>query len=93
MRGGKTRSRESWKTTLGSKGAQSENQLSDSLKKVQLTLSQGKKKKGDEVDDDEGDDDAVRTSLSQDQVTVTLCTEEFFFSMVNHVGGGGWSSL
>ncbi len=97
MRGGQTRSRESWKTTLGSKGAKSENQLSDSLKKVQLTLSQGKKKKGDEVDDDEGDDDAVKTSFSQDQVTATLCTEELFFSiqytcspaykMVNHVGG------
>jgi hypothetical protein len=34
-------------------------------------------KKGDEVADDE-DDDAVRTSVSQDQVTATLCTEELF---------------
>jgi hypothetical protein len=36
-----------------------------SLKKVKLTLSQGKKKKGDEVADDKDDDDAVRTSVSQ----------------------------
>jgi hypothetical protein len=37
---------------------------SESLKKVQLTPSQGKKK-GDEVADDKDDDDAVRTSVSQ----------------------------
>jgi hypothetical protein len=36
-----------------------------SLKKVKLTLSQGKKKKGDEVADDKDDDDARRTSVSQ----------------------------
>jgi hypothetical protein len=41
-----------------------ENWHSDSLKKDQLTLSQGKKKKGDDVADDE-DDDVVRTSVSQ----------------------------
>jgi hypothetical protein len=35
------------------------------FKKGQLTLSQGKMKKGDDVADDE-DDDAVRTSVSQD---------------------------
>jgi hypothetical protein len=35
-----------------------ENCHSDSLEKVKLTLSQGKKKKGDEVDDGD-DDDAV----------------------------------
>jgi hypothetical protein len=46
---------------------------------VQSTLSQDKKKKGDEVADDE-DDDAVRTSMSQDRVTATLCTEELFVS-------------
>jgi hypothetical protein len=40
---------------------------SDSLKKVQLTLFQGKKKEGDEVSDYE--DDAVRNS-----VLATLCT-------------------
>ncbi len=34
-------------------------------------------KKGDDVADDE-DDDAVRTSVSQDQVTVTLCPEKLF---------------
>jgi hypothetical protein len=38
---------------------------SDSLKKVELTLSQGKKKQGDDVADDE-DDDVVRNSVSQD---------------------------
>jgi hypothetical protein len=54
-----------------------ENWHSDSLIKVQLTLFQGKKKKGDEVADD-GDDDAVITSVSQDQVTATLCTEKSF---------------
>ncbi len=43
---------------------------------VQLTLFQGKKKKGDEVDDD----DAVRTSVSQDRVTATLCTKKLFLS-------------
>jgi hypothetical protein len=37
------------------------------------------KKKGDEIADDE-DDDAVRTSVSQDRVTATLCTEESFLS-------------
>jgi hypothetical protein len=41
---------------------------SDSLKKVQLTLSQVKKKKGDEVADDEDDDDAVRTSESPNDI-------------------------
>ncbi len=46
---------------------------------VQSTLSQGRKKKGDEVADDE-DDDAVRTSMSQDRVTATLCTEELLVS-------------
>jgi hypothetical protein len=45
----------------------------------QNTLSQGKKEKGDEVADDE-DDDAVRTGLSQDRMTATLCTEELFLS-------------
>jgi hypothetical protein len=34
-------------------------------------------KKGEDVADYE-DDDVVRTSVSQDQVTVTLCTEEWF---------------
>ncbi len=33
-------------------------------------------KKGDDVAVD--DDDAVRTSVSQNQVTVTLCTDELF---------------
>ncbi len=49
-------------------------------KKVQLTLSQHKKKKGDEAADKEDDDDAVRTSASQDRVTVALCTEKLFLS-------------
>jgi hypothetical protein len=33
--------------------------------------------KGDEVADDEDDDD-VRTSVSEDRMTATLCTEELF---------------
>ncbi len=57
-----------------------ENWDSDSLKKVQLTLSQGKKKKGDEVADYK-DNDAVRISVSQDRVTATLCTEELFSAL------------
>jgi hypothetical protein len=52
---------------------------SDSLKKGQLTLSQGKMKKEDDAADDE-DNDAVRTSVSPDQVTATMCTEELFLS-------------
>jgi hypothetical protein len=32
------------------------------------------KKKGDDVEDE--DDDVVRTSVSQNRVTETLCTEE-----------------
>ncbi len=48
-------------------------------KKVKLTLSQGKEMKGDE-DVYEDDDDAVRTSVSQDRMPVTLCTEEQFLS-------------
>jgi hypothetical protein len=39
-------------------------------------------KKGDDVADDE-DDDAVRTSVSQDRVTVPLCTEELFIRTQN----------
>ncbi len=44
-----------------------ENRHSYSLKRGQLTLSQGKMKKGDVVAVDD-DDDAVRTSVSQDRV-------------------------
>jgi hypothetical protein len=44
-----------------------ENRHSDGLKKGQLTFSQGKMKKGDDVADD-NDDDAVRTSVSQERV-------------------------
>jgi hypothetical protein len=54
------------------------NRLSVSLKKNQLTLSQGMLKKGN-VDDDAVDDDEVRTTVSsQDCATATLKTEEFF---------------
>jgi hypothetical protein len=54
-------------------------------------------KKGDNVADvaDEEDDDAVRTSVSQDGVTATPCTEELFLrtsslhiSDRSNVGGG-----
>jgi hypothetical protein len=54
------------------------NRPSVNLKKNQLTLSQGMLKKGN-VDDDAVDDDEVRTiAPSQDCVTATLKTEEFF---------------
>ncbi len=43
---------------------------------IKLTLSQSKKKKGDEVADYEDDDDVVRTSVLQDQMRATLFTEE-----------------
>jgi hypothetical protein len=52
------------------------NRHSDSLKKDN-TLTQGKMKKEDDVADYDKYD-AVRTSVSQDRVTVTLCTEELF---------------
>ncbi len=54
-----------------------ENWHSDSLKKVKLSLSQGKKKKGYEFDD-EDDDDVVRTSVSQDRALLTPFTEPLF---------------
>ncbi len=53
------------------------NRHSDSLKKGQLTLSEGIVKKGDDVSVDD-DDDTMRTSVSQNQVIVILCTEELF---------------
>jgi hypothetical protein len=49
------------------------------LQQNRNTLSQGKEKEGDEVeDDDDDDDDMVRTSVSKDRVTATLCNEELF---------------
>ncbi len=44
----------------------------------QNTLSQGMVKKGDDVAVDDDDDDAVRTSVSQIRVTVTLCIDQLF---------------
>jgi hypothetical protein len=61
MRGDQRRSRESWKTTLTSPGPKLDNWHSDSLKKFQLILSQGKKKKVDDVAHDE-EDDKVKTN-------------------------------
>jgi hypothetical protein len=52
------------------------NRHSDSLKKSQLTLFHGMLKKGDVNDDT--DDDEVRTSVSQNCVTATQNTVEFF---------------
>jgi hypothetical protein len=49
----------------------------DSQKKSQLSLSQGRLKKGD-VYDDADDDDEVRTSALQKRATASLSTEEFF---------------
>ncbi len=73
--------RKSLKTTLESQGTyrSRKNWHKDNLKRAQLTYSLSKKKKGDEVVDD-GNDDAMRTSVSQDRVTETLCTEELFLS-------------
>ncbi len=51
------------------------NRHSASLKKGELILFQGEMEKGDDVADD---DDVMRTSVSQDSVTATLCTEELF---------------
>jgi hypothetical protein len=65
------------KTALEIQRTLSENWHSDGQKKVQLTLSQGKKKKGDGVEDKD-DDDVVRTSTSRERVTVTLSAEELF---------------
>jgi hypothetical protein len=48
-----------------------ENMHSDSLKKGQLTLSQGEMKKGDDVADDD-DDDVERTNMSQGRVTTCV---------------------
>ncbi len=69
-------------------------------KKVLLSPSQGKKKKGDDVAIDE-DDDAIRTSVSQDQVIAPLCTKELFlcsvftalptYQKLNHEGGRIWT--
>ncbi len=55
------------------------NRHRNSLKKGQLTLCQDKMKKDDDAADNE-DNDAVRTSVSPDQVTATMCTEELFLS-------------
>jgi hypothetical protein len=67
-------------SAVGSQGTYSENWYSDSLKKIQLTLSQGRKKKVDIVADDEDDGDAVRTRVSQERMTATPCAEELFLS-------------
>jgi hypothetical protein len=56
------------------------NRHGDILEESQLTLSQVKMKKGDDVAvyDRDDDDDMVRTSVSLNRVTATLCTEESF---------------
>jgi hypothetical protein len=50
---------------------------SDSLKKNQLTLSQGMMKKGDVVVDADADIDEMGHSASHNHAKATLCTEEF----------------
>jgi hypothetical protein len=77
LNGGLRCSTESWKTTLGSQGTLLKNRYSDSLKKSQLTLSQGMMKKED-VAVHADNDEEVRTSASQNPAMVTLSTEEFF---------------
>ncbi len=76
VRGGQRCSRE---TILRCQGTWSENWHRDSLKKVKHTLSQVMSKMGDEVDDEDYEE-VERTSVSQDRVTATLCTEELFLS-------------
>jgi hypothetical protein len=60
-----------------------ENWHSDSQRKVQFTLSEGKKKKGDDVEGE--DDDDVVKPVSQDRVTVTLCTGELFLCSQTYI--------
>jgi hypothetical protein len=67
-------------------------------KENQLALSQGKKKKENEVDDEDVDD-VVRMSVSQNKVPVTLCIYQVIvpqhsvfialstYQTVNSVGG------
>jgi hypothetical protein len=72
------------------KGPNQKNWLSESLKKVQLALSKGKKKKEMMLL-------MVRTSVSQDLVTATLYTEELSWAFssprilekLTMKGGGG----
>jgi hypothetical protein len=52
-----------------------ENWHSDGQKKVQLTLSQCKKKKRDEVEGEDYDD-VERNNVSNNRVTMTQCKEE-----------------
>ncbi len=54
------------------------NMHSDCLKRVQLTLSQGITKKRDVSVIADDDDDEERTNTSQNHVTATMSTEEFF---------------
>ncbi len=66
----------------------------DSQKKSQLSLSQGRLKKGD-VYDDADDDDEVRTSALQKRATASLSTEEFFsriqyLSLPSHISREVW---
>jgi hypothetical protein len=81
------------------------NRHSDSLKKGELTLSQGMIKKGDDVKVDDSHN-AVRTSVLQNRVTATLCTKELFLQtqyilLPSHIrqvkcggeGGNGQSTL
>jgi hypothetical protein len=49
----------------------------DRQKKVRLLFFLSKKKKGHEVEDEDCDD-GVRTGVSQDRVTATLCSEDLF---------------
>ncbi len=72
---------DSWKTTLGSQGTLL-NRHNESLKKGQLTLSEGMEKTGHDIAVD-GDDDALKTNVSQYQVTAMLCTEELFLKTQN----------
>jgi hypothetical protein len=96
---------ERWPKTLNKELENNSRMPRDLVKnrhRAQLTLCHGKMKKGDDVAGYE-DEDAVRTSVSQDRVTATLCTEELFlrtqyialsaYQTGQNVGGGyGWST-
>ncbi len=56
---------------------------SGSLKRSQLALSQGMVNKGDDVAVDDNDD-AMRSSVLRNQVTMTLCSQESFPRVRTH---------
>ncbi len=60
------------------------NRNGDGLKKNQLSLFQGMTKKAEVIIVADNDDE-LRTSVSENPATATLCTEEFFVRTQYHV--------